>query len=219
MPRAACRAICTSCGGHAIPKQFHLEYGYSCMGYEIAAGLGVKMAAPDREVFVLVGDGSYLMMAQEIVTSIQEGVRLIDPDPRQPRLRQHRRAVAVGRLRRLRHGVSLSQSRDRAARRRAAAGRSCRECRVARRARDSSVHARRSPRGDRDSAPRRPHDGHRDPGRSRAAGRRLRSLVGRADRRGLDDRGGADRASRVRARPNPGAQLPVTRIMLVRARF
>ena len=55
------------------PKQYHLEYGYSCMGYEIAAGLGVKMAAPDREVYVLVGDGSYLMMAQEIVTSIQEG--------------------------------------------------------------------------------------------------------------------------------------------------
>jgi 3D-(3,5/4)-trihydroxycyclohexane-1,2-dione acylhydrolase (decyclizing) len=58
------------------PKQFHLEYGYSCMGYEIAAGLGVKMAAPEREVYVLVGDGSYLMMAQEIATSIQEGVRL-----------------------------------------------------------------------------------------------------------------------------------------------
>jgi 3D-(3,5/4)-trihydroxycyclohexane-1,2-dione acylhydrolase (decyclizing) len=46
------------------------------MGYEIAAGLGVKMAAPDREVYVLVGDGSYLMLAQEIATSIQEGVRL-----------------------------------------------------------------------------------------------------------------------------------------------
>ena len=59
------------------PKQYHLEYGYSCMGYEIAAGLGVKMAAPERDVYVLVGDGSYLMMAQEIVTSIQEGVRLI----------------------------------------------------------------------------------------------------------------------------------------------
>ncbi len=58
------------------PKQYHLEYGYSCMGYEIAAGLGVKMAAPDREVYVLVGDGSYLMMAQEIATSIQERVRL-----------------------------------------------------------------------------------------------------------------------------------------------
>lgn len=58
------------------PKGFHLEYGYSCMGYEIAGGLGCKMAAPDREVYVLVGDGSYLMMAQEIVTSIQEGYKL-----------------------------------------------------------------------------------------------------------------------------------------------
>ena len=58
------------------PKGYHLEYGYSCMGYEIAGGLGVKMAAPDREVYVMVGDGSYLMMAQEIHTSIQEGVKL-----------------------------------------------------------------------------------------------------------------------------------------------
>ena len=59
------------------PKGYHLEYGYSCMGYEIAGGLGVKMAAPDRDVYVMVGDGSYLMMAQEIVTSIQEGCKLI----------------------------------------------------------------------------------------------------------------------------------------------
>ena len=71
--RAACRATCTSCGARAIRKGYHLEYGYSCMGYEIAGGLGVKMAAPDREVYVMVGDGSYLMMAQEIVTSVQEG--------------------------------------------------------------------------------------------------------------------------------------------------
>jgi 3D-(3,5/4)-trihydroxycyclohexane-1,2-dione acylhydrolase (decyclizing) len=68
------------------PKGYHVEYGYSCMGYEIAGGLGVKMAAleeaasakgPAREVFVLVGDGSYLMMAQELVTAVQEGVKLI----------------------------------------------------------------------------------------------------------------------------------------------
>ena len=59
------------------PKGYHLEYGYSCMGYEIAGGLGVKMADPDRDVYVMVGDGSYLMMAQEIVTSIQEGFKLI----------------------------------------------------------------------------------------------------------------------------------------------
>jgi 3D-(3,5/4)-trihydroxycyclohexane-1,2-dione acylhydrolase (decyclizing) len=57
-------------------KGYHVEYGYSCMGYEIAGGLGVKLAAPDREVFVLVGDGSYLMMAQEIVTAVQEGIKL-----------------------------------------------------------------------------------------------------------------------------------------------
>lgn len=57
-------------------KGFHLEYGYSCMGYEIAGGLGAKMADPSREVYVMVGDGSYLMMAQEIVTSIQEDYKL-----------------------------------------------------------------------------------------------------------------------------------------------
>ncbi|HLV71920.1 3D-(3,5/4)-trihydroxycyclohexane-1,2-dione acylhydrolase (decyclizing) [Actinomadura hallensis] len=59
------------------PKGYHVEYGYSCMGYEIAGGLGVKMAAPDREVFVLVGDGSYLMMAQELTTAVAEDVKLI----------------------------------------------------------------------------------------------------------------------------------------------
>ncbi|HEV8346971.1 MAG TPA: 3D-(3,5/4)-trihydroxycyclohexane-1,2-dione acylhydrolase (decyclizing) [Vicinamibacterales bacterium] len=57
-------------------KGYHLEYGYSAMGYEIAGGVGVKLAAPDREVFVLVGDGSYLMMAQELVTAIQEGIKI-----------------------------------------------------------------------------------------------------------------------------------------------
>ena len=58
------------------PGTYHMEYGYSTMGYEIAAGLGIKMADPDREVYVMVGDGSYLMMAQEIATSIQEGAKL-----------------------------------------------------------------------------------------------------------------------------------------------
>jgi 3D-(3,5/4)-trihydroxycyclohexane-1,2-dione acylhydrolase (decyclizing) len=57
-------------------KSYHLEYGYSTMGYEIAGGLGVKMADPSREVYVMVGDGSYLMMNSEIVTSIQEGYKL-----------------------------------------------------------------------------------------------------------------------------------------------
>jgi len=58
------------------PKNYHLEYGFSCMGYEIAGGLGIKMAAPEREVYVMVGDGSYLMLANEIITSIQEGYKL-----------------------------------------------------------------------------------------------------------------------------------------------
>ena len=57
-------------------KGYHVEYGYSTMGYEIAGGLGVKLADPTREVYVMVGDGSYLMMAQEIVTSIQERAKL-----------------------------------------------------------------------------------------------------------------------------------------------
>ena len=58
-------------------KGYHVEYGYSCMGYEIAGGLGVKMAAPDRDVYVLVGDGSYLMMAQELVTAVQENIKIV----------------------------------------------------------------------------------------------------------------------------------------------
>jgi 3D-(3,5/4)-trihydroxycyclohexane-1,2-dione acylhydrolase (decyclizing) len=58
------------------PGGYHLEYGYSCMGYEIAGGLGAKMAQPDREVFVLVGDGSYLMMNSEIATSVMLGRKL-----------------------------------------------------------------------------------------------------------------------------------------------
>ncbi|MBV7329084.1 3D-(3,5/4)-trihydroxycyclohexane-1,2-dione acylhydrolase (decyclizing) [Chloroflexi bacterium TSY] len=58
------------------PKQYHLEYGYSCMGYEIAGGLGIKMAEPDREVYVMVGDGSYLMMCTDLITVVQEGYKL-----------------------------------------------------------------------------------------------------------------------------------------------
>ena len=56
---------------------YHLEYGFSCMGYEIAGGLGVKMADPSRQVTVMVGDGSYLMMNSEIATSVAMGVKLV----------------------------------------------------------------------------------------------------------------------------------------------
>ena len=58
-------------------KGYHVEYGYSCMGYEVAGGIGVRMASPDRDVFIMVGDGSYLMMATELVTAVQEGVKVI----------------------------------------------------------------------------------------------------------------------------------------------
>ncbi len=57
-------------------KGFHLEYGYSCMGYEISGGLGAKMACPDREIYVILGDGGYLMMPSEIITSLQENYKI-----------------------------------------------------------------------------------------------------------------------------------------------
>ena len=61
----------------AAPGSYHLEYGYSCMGYEIAGGLGVKLAKPDTDVVVMVGDGSYLMLNSEIATSVMLGQKLI----------------------------------------------------------------------------------------------------------------------------------------------
>jgi 3D-(3,5/4)-trihydroxycyclohexane-1,2-dione acylhydrolase (decyclizing) len=58
------------------PGSYHMEYGFSCMGYEIAAAVGAKMAEPDREVFALVGDGSYVMLHSELLTAIQEGIKI-----------------------------------------------------------------------------------------------------------------------------------------------
>lgn len=59
------------------PKSYHVEYGYSCMGYEIPGAIGIKMAAPEREVFVMIGDGSYLMLPQDLATAVAEGTKLI----------------------------------------------------------------------------------------------------------------------------------------------
>lgn len=61
----------------ARPGGYHVEYGFSCMGYEIAAGLGVKLAEPDREIVVMVGDGSYLMLNSEIATAVMMGMKLV----------------------------------------------------------------------------------------------------------------------------------------------
>jgi 3D-(3,5/4)-trihydroxycyclohexane-1,2-dione acylhydrolase (decyclizing) len=58
-------------------KGYHVEYGYSCMGYEIPGGMGVKLAAPERDVFVLVGDGSYLMMPGELATAVADGIGIV----------------------------------------------------------------------------------------------------------------------------------------------
>ena len=59
------------------PRSYHVEYGYSCMGYEIPGGIGVKLAAPDREVFVMIGDGSYLMLPGELTTAVAEGIGIV----------------------------------------------------------------------------------------------------------------------------------------------
>ncbi|MFP3380744.1 thiamine pyrophosphate-dependent enzyme, partial [Bacillus sp. SIMBA_069] len=55
----------------SVPNTYHLEYGFSCMGYEIAGTLGAKLAHPDREVYAMVGDGSFLMLHSELITAIQ----------------------------------------------------------------------------------------------------------------------------------------------------
>ena len=78
---------------------YHLEYGYSCMGYEIAGGFGVKLARPEREVIVLVGDGSYLMLNSEIATSVMLGAEAHHRGAGQRRLRLHRPAAARHRRR------------------------------------------------------------------------------------------------------------------------
>src|SRR5207302_8800183 len=58
-------------------KGYHVEYGYSCMGYEIPGGMGVKLGAPDRDVYVIVGDGSYLMLPGELVTAVAERIPIV----------------------------------------------------------------------------------------------------------------------------------------------
>lgn len=65
-----------SVSGVQPPQRYHVEYGYSCMGYEVNAALGVKMAEPRREVYALVGDGAFMMSHSELVTSIQEGRKI-----------------------------------------------------------------------------------------------------------------------------------------------
>ena len=88
------------------PNGYHMEYGYSCMGYEIPGAMGAKMADPSREVYVFLGDGTYLMMPGEIVTSVQEGVKIIIVLVDNHGFAQHRRAEPVAGTARIRHQLS-----------------------------------------------------------------------------------------------------------------
>ena len=171
------------------PKGYHVEYGYSCMGYEIAGGLGVKMAAPEREVYVLVGDGSYLMLSSELVTAVQEGLKLTIVLVDNHGFNSIGGALALARHRRLRHAVPAPAERLAGARQRALgrvpAGRSRGERRVARRARDPRRLDRRAARRARSGEGRGADDGDRDRGRPLRGRAGLRELVGRRRRRGL----------------------------------
>ena len=186
-------------------KGYHVEYGYSCMGYEIAGGLGVKLAAPERDVYVLVGDGSYLMLAQEIVTAVQERLKLTIV------LVDNHGFASIGGLSRSvgSHGFGTQYryredgSLGRRPRRRLgrrAAGRPRRERGVARRACPAAERHRGVPRGARGGEADRGH--RRDPDRDRPLRRRavLRVVVGRRSRRGLRRPRSAGSASRVRSR-------------------
>ena len=184
-------------------KGYHVEYGYSCMGYEIPGGVGVKLAAPEREVYVLVGDGSYLMLPGELVTAVAQRVPIVIVLVDNHGLRVDRGAVAVGRLVRVRDALPVLRQRIGAGRPGLdgrAPARPRRQRREPRRARDKSrggcgAAGCAGGRAWRRRPGRRVHRGR--PLRGRA---RLRDLVGRAGRRGL--RGGhrALRARGIRAR-------------------
>ena len=175
------------------PKGYHVEYGYSCMGYEVAGGLGVKLADPTREVLVMVGDGSWLMMSAEVATSIQEDVRLTVV------LVDNHGFGSIGGLSRSLgsegFGTAYSRPVDLAAER-AQPGCARRARRVDR---GAAGCPRRGPR-------RRPHDGHRRRVRPGPRRRLLRVVVGRPGGRGLDDAGRDPGQGRLRARAGARAR-------------
>ena len=183
------------------------------MGYEIAGGLGVKMAAPERDVYVMVGDGSYLMMAQEIVTAVQEGIKMTIV------LLDNHGFASIGGLS---ESVGSGGFGTRYRYRNAATGELDGEVlpvdfaanaaslgaqNVSRR---HAGGAARRARRDAKNEPR--HVGDRRPRRSRSARRRLRVVVGRAGRRGVDDPRGAGGARAMGSGAAEGARLPVIRV-------
>ena len=162
------------------PKAYHVEYGFSCMGYEIVAGLGVRLADPDREVVVMVGDGSYLMLNSEIVTAVAEGLKftivLLDNHGFQCILALQRMVGVPDFGNELRFRDPKTQPADRPVR----AGRLPGPRRVDGRPGHPRLHPGRAARRPRPGAGRRPD--HRDlgPDRAREADARLRVVVGRA---------------------------------------
>ena len=174
------------------PLGYHMEYGYSCMGYEIAGGLGVKLAHPGREVIVVVGDGSYLMMNSEIATSVMLGLKLIIV------VTDNRGFACINRLQRATGGRVLQQSAARRASRGSARGRFCRARELARRAggqgrldRRTGIRARGRAGGHDDSS-------HRPRHRSDKYDGRGRRLVERRGARDLDEARSQPSASQIR---------------------
>ncbi len=118
-----------STGGRAC----HLEFGFSCMGYEIPAGLGVRLAQPEGEVYVLIGDGTYLMNPTELVTARPGRPEDHRRDRRKPRLPMHPAPADVADRRQLRQRIPPPRPRDQPARRRVRPDRSGQERRELRR--------------------------------------------------------------------------------------
>ena len=173
------------------PGGYHLEYGYSCMGYEIAGGLGVKMARPEREVIVMVGDGSYLMMNSEIATSVMLGQKLTIV------VLDNRGFGCIDRLQRATGGRELQQPVRARPARDAAADRFRRPCREPRRDRREGRGPRRARGGARPRPPGLAHERHRHRHRSARRDRGRRPLVGRRRAGGIRARRGAKRAGGV----------------------
>ena len=143
------------------PNGYHMEYGYSCMGYEIPAAMGAKMADPSREIYVFLGDGTYLMMPTEIVTSVQEGVKIIIV------LVDNHGFASIGSLSRSLGQEGFGTSYRLRSKTSGPIGRRPPRCGLCRqraqpgRARFEGRHARRIEEGPRGSQNARPHHGHR----------------------------------------------------------
>ena len=178
----------------SAPGGYHVEYGYSCMGYEIAGGLGAKLARPDREVVVMVGDGSYLMMNSEIATSVMLGAKLTIV------LLDNRGFGCIHRLQQACGGEPFNNLLDDGTYAPAGAPRIdfAAHARVARRRRGAREVDRRARVGAEARARVEAHDAGRDRHRSAALDRRGRLVVGGGRARGVGAAAGARGARALR---------------------